>query len=428
MMRAGLPHPAAGRDRYPESCCGLRNRKWDVVWEDSALEFLLNKGFSPTLGARPLKRAIERYLLTPLAETIVKGEFPAGDQFLYVQARENRLLAEFIDPETDEAGGHPTDQDSEDDPCTPAVVGAPASLAAIALNARGTPIELESLTQHWRQLRQYLDSPTWKDAKSLALSMTALPDFWSSNERYAVLGEVEYRERVESGVAAASRLLPKIAPPGAGPKEHYPRKLISQAAGRLHLLELACRSLETRSPWEAFVLVQSKQGPGAESGGDAWVDRLGGMYRQWGRQRKMRVKVLEDIARGPGRSRSLMLGVSGYAAYDILAPEAGLHIWEEPDPRQPKAPLQHKALVRVAPMPEDQVAEKTEELLKVARKIMAEPLVGVPVMVRSYRELPDPLVKDRSRGWRTGRLERVLNGDFDLLGARADDEAAEGSA
>ncbi|MCK9994957.1 MAG: AAA family ATPase [Candidatus Krumholzibacteria bacterium] len=401
---------------------GLRNRQWDVVWEDSALEFLLNKGFSPTLGARPLKRAIERYLLTPLAETIVKGEFPAGDQFLYIQARENSLLTEFINPEAEQDNGEETEQEIQNDPCTPTVGGVSTSLAAIALNPKGTPAELEDLTRHWRQLCQYLESPGWKDAKSLALSMTALPEFWSSTERYAVLGEVEYRERVESGVEAAGRLLPKIALPGTGPKEHYPRKLVGQAAGRFHLLELACRSLESRSAWEAFIRIESKQGPGIESKiVDEWVDRLGGMYRQWGQRRKMRVRVLEDVAHKPGSGRSLMLGVSGYAAYDILASETGLHVWEEPDPRKSKASIQHKVLVRVAPMPEDSVAERNDELLRVAREVMREPMAGAPPMVRIYRELPDPLVKDRSRGWRTGRLDRVLEGDFDLLGACAGD-------
>jgi len=406
---------------------GLRNRQWDVVWEESALEFLLNKGFSPTLGARPLKRAIERYLLTPLAETIVKGEFPAGDQYLYIQARENSLHAEFINPDAEQDNGDGADKDIEDVPCAQAVEGAATSLAVIALNPKGTPAELDDLDRHWQQLRQYLDSPEWKDAKTLSLSMTGLPDFWSSTERYAVLGEVEYRERIESGVEAAGRLLPKIALPGSGPKEHYPRKLIGQAAGRIHLLELACRSLEARSPWEAFILIEGKQGPGAESKiVDKWVDRLGGMYRQWGQRRKMRVTVLEDVAHKPGRCRSLMLGVSGYAAYDILAPETGLHVWEEPDPRKSKASIQHKVLVRVAPMPEDRVAEGTDEMLKVALDVMGKPMAGAPPMVRTYRELPDPLVKDRSRGWRTGRLDRVLDGDFDWLGACVEGEAAGG--
>ncbi len=39
------------------------------------------------------------------------------------------------------------------------------------------------------------------------------------------------------------------------------------------------------------------------------------------------------------------------------------------------------------------------------------PLKGV----RRYRRGPSPLVRDSARSWRTGRLDRVLEGDFDLI-------------
>ena len=58
--------------------------------------FLLEAGFSPTLGARPLKRAIERHLLAPLARTIVGREFPTGDQFLYVTVAEAALAHRVV--------------------------------------------------------------------------------------------------------------------------------------------------------------------------------------------------------------------------------------------------------------------------------------------------------------------------------------------
>jgi ATP-dependent Clp protease ATP-binding subunit ClpC len=37
-------------------------------------------------------------------------------------------------------------------------------------------------------------------------------------------------------------------------------------------------------------------------------------------------------------------------------------------------------------------------------------------LCRRYQELPTPLVRDAVRGWRSGRLDRVLGGDFDLMG------------
>jgi ATP-dependent Clp protease ATP-binding subunit ClpC len=36
--------------------------------------------------------------------------------------------------------------------------------------------------------------------------------------------------------------------------------------------------------------------------------------------------------------------------------------------------------------------------------------------VRRYRERPSPLVRDSRLGWRSGRLDFVLDGNFDLLG------------
>jgi ATP-dependent Clp protease ATP-binding subunit ClpC len=39
---------------------------------------------------------------------------------------------------------------------------------------------------------------------------------------------------------------------------------------------------------------------------------------------------------------------------------------------------------------------------------------------RRYEEGASPLVRDHVRGWRSGRLDRVLAGDFDLIGEPAD--------
>jgi ATP-dependent Clp protease ATP-binding subunit ClpC len=43
--------------------------------DDKAKDFLVEKGFDPTYGARPMRRAVERYLEDPLAEEILRGKF-----------------------------------------------------------------------------------------------------------------------------------------------------------------------------------------------------------------------------------------------------------------------------------------------------------------------------------------------------------------
>jgi ATP-dependent Clp protease ATP-binding subunit ClpC len=43
-----------------------------------AREFLADKGYDPSFGARPLRRALQRFLEDPLAEEILRGKFPPG--------------------------------------------------------------------------------------------------------------------------------------------------------------------------------------------------------------------------------------------------------------------------------------------------------------------------------------------------------------
>jgi ATP-dependent Clp protease ATP-binding subunit ClpC len=47
---------------------------------DGAVEFLVEKGYDEKFGARPLRRAIQRYLEDPLSEKILLAEFSAGDE------------------------------------------------------------------------------------------------------------------------------------------------------------------------------------------------------------------------------------------------------------------------------------------------------------------------------------------------------------
>jgi ATP-dependent Clp protease ATP-binding subunit ClpC len=51
----------------------------ELVISDSAKEFLIGKGYDPLFGARPLRRAIERYLEDPLAEEILRGNIHPAD-------------------------------------------------------------------------------------------------------------------------------------------------------------------------------------------------------------------------------------------------------------------------------------------------------------------------------------------------------------
>ena len=50
-----------------------------MTLDDKAHEFLVNKGHDPEYGARPMRRAVERYLEDPLAEEILRGKLADGE-------------------------------------------------------------------------------------------------------------------------------------------------------------------------------------------------------------------------------------------------------------------------------------------------------------------------------------------------------------
>ena len=56
----------------------LKDRKITLDLTDAALRWLGRVGYDPVYGARPLKRAVQRYLQDPLAEMILQGNVPDG--------------------------------------------------------------------------------------------------------------------------------------------------------------------------------------------------------------------------------------------------------------------------------------------------------------------------------------------------------------
>jgi ATP-dependent Clp protease ATP-binding subunit ClpB len=57
----------------------LRERKLSIRLTDAAREYLANKGYDPTYGARPLKRLIQHEIQDPLAKELLSGNIREGD-------------------------------------------------------------------------------------------------------------------------------------------------------------------------------------------------------------------------------------------------------------------------------------------------------------------------------------------------------------
>jgi ATP-dependent Clp protease ATP-binding subunit ClpB len=57
----------------------LAERHIELELTEAAKEFLIEAGYDPVYGARPLKRTIQQKILDPLAVSVLAGEFHEGD-------------------------------------------------------------------------------------------------------------------------------------------------------------------------------------------------------------------------------------------------------------------------------------------------------------------------------------------------------------
>ena len=68
----------------------LADKKMSLKLSEDALDFLTEMGYDPVYGARPLKRAIQREVETPIAKGILRGEFKDGST-IFVDVENERL-------------------------------------------------------------------------------------------------------------------------------------------------------------------------------------------------------------------------------------------------------------------------------------------------------------------------------------------------
>ena len=58
----------------------LENKRIELAFDDSVINFISDKGYAPAMGARPIKRAIQTYVENTLAKEILSGAIKEGDK------------------------------------------------------------------------------------------------------------------------------------------------------------------------------------------------------------------------------------------------------------------------------------------------------------------------------------------------------------
>jgi ATP-dependent Clp protease ATP-binding subunit ClpC len=376
---------------------GLRERAWAVEWEASAIEFLLDRGFSPEIGARPLKRAIDQLLLAPLAATLVEHRFPEGDQFLFVRSDGKKIEVEFVDPDAEPGASGVPEPDAENN----------LSLPAIVLSQSGSVAERALLASSWRDIDKELACEAWQakiDRLRLAL---ADPAIWSRDDRHRVFSSLELADRINEAARAAERLFHRYNT-SSERSARASRELAGRLALQLYNLRPGMADFAANAPVDALLRVDPALDIDVE-GGDAaeWCRQLTGMYRQWATKRRMQIK---DIGAFHGRSMPILI-ITGFGAFRTLNEEAGLHVLEVDQKSANTRRIVARVTVVAGP---DRGLPTSGEFAAAAQLLTSAPTTKS--IVRRYRADPAPMVRDIVGGWRSGRLSAVLGGDFDLIG------------
>ena len=372
---------------------GLRTKQWAVEWEDSAVEFLLDEGFTPDLGARPLRRAIEKHLLAPLSMTMVQNETPDGEQFLFVRSNGEALQVEFIDPDADEIS---TSTQESADP-------EPDLTVQRILEATTVPKGASALlTTEMAAIQERVTSDAWADQKTGLIAEMNGADFWERENRHAVMDRIELMDRIDSAASVLGALAGRLERSGGN------AKLIKSIANRIFVLREGLSDFDDRRSTQAIIGVRLVTADTGLAGAQDFRDRLAHMYRSWARARGMRLREL-DASRC--RYEALFL-VSGFGSFGLLDAESGLHVLEVPAGATRFDRI--RARVEVAAVPASGSPHR-RDIGEVAADLLDADKTRKVVIVRRYRQEPSPLARDSVRNWRTGRLDFVFDGNFDVL-------------
>ncbi|MEM8685610.1 MAG: PCRF domain-containing protein, partial [Pseudomonadota bacterium] len=247
-----------------------------------------------------------------------------------------------------------------------------------------------------------MQSEDWSTKKSAYIDELNADGFWERPGRFEILDRIELMDRIDSAMDALLRLLDRLQ------SNKLNRTLVSSLAGRVYVAKEGMTDLDRNRPTQAFVGIRRVTGDLGKPDTDDFLSDLASMYENWFKARGMRFAELNS-----SQSRyDVLYKVSGFGCFGILESESGLHVYEAPvgDNNYDRI----RVRVEVAGVPVETQVSSVDSGNK-ATAILDESAGKVEV-VRRYRREPSPLVRDGVRHWRTGKIDVVYGGHFDIIG------------
>jgi ATP-dependent Clp protease ATP-binding subunit ClpC len=379
---------------------GVTRRGLDFDIDRSVIDWIARIGFDSRYGARPIKRAIERNLLVPLARLLASQAPSAQRQIVRLQLRDGRLDVSLKDTEM-QVEPAVADSVPEMDPKLAKAVKAETGSGERVEQAR------EGMLEESTQLIDEIELHGVRGQRTTLLEAINSKGFWDRSETsqqaairlHRIERFLEYSDRAllearELGLSSVSDL-PTSQPIDrsslAGQLEASTQKL------RIARYMLRCSDAgDQRDLFLVFNALEAQANP--------LVKRLADAYRGWCSAKGFGAMVVHDQAISSESPKAeVILQVQGVAAYGILKGEQGLNRFHQ----AAKLPPCH---IRIQVLPIEDAILAADRVIEVqSRRAMEAGVMKI-----------DPKTKSIAR-FRDGSLKVIIENG---LGKKESEEAA----
>ncbi len=291
---------------------GIRARQLEVEVSPEVVELLVERGYSPSHGARFLQREIEKTLTAALAVEIARKPLPRGTPVKVVAHRGRvHAIAEPVVAREKEATAQA------------ALPGAGAVVARRKLDRNALLAEAEALVGRAAAVAQAARRPELESRRRALLEASQAPAFWDDPEQAAAVLQ-DYRA-LDAQLGELDRLRERCFSARRRARDARSEMQLAQAVREVEEAARQVRLEEARvasgvsgevdDVW--LEIAAASDGPAAE----AWVRELVYLYLGWAARRKYEGRVVGE-AEEPLRA---VLHLHGPGVFGFLSGEKGLH-------------------------------------------------------------------------------------------------------
>ncbi|HSQ64493.1 MAG TPA: AAA family ATPase, partial [Polyangiaceae bacterium] len=291
---------------------GLLERDLLLEVDDGVIDLLLDRGFDPSYGARPLKRAMEELIVLPLARAVL-GAPNQRYQLLRVARKGDGVALSFEETESSRKLQNLERRTRVDD----------GEGHVLRMSLAEVKAALKTIYERLARLEEKADLPAMRTELEAVEEKAKSPAFW--DEAFGKGGDVYRRHRLTvelrrlEDLRERTDLLQQLVEASFLEAEDA---VASELVGKYARLE---RQL-TRAEREVVHFDETDRGDaqltvhavGGKEGSNAWAKELAQMYGSWAEERKYDVEVTVHASHAE-------VVVKGPYAYGYLKGESGGH-------------------------------------------------------------------------------------------------------